>query len=91
MSLATFIAAGVGAWAKRALVSIGVGVVTYAGFSMLKGQLDAAMTTMWGGMPAAVYQLVALAGFVDAVGVWLGALTAAVSMLSLKQLGVLSS
>ncbi|MFA9439303.1 MAG: DUF2523 family protein [Rhodocyclaceae bacterium] len=91
MSLASFIAAGVGPWVKRALVSVGMGVISYAGFSVIKSQLDSAIANMWGGVPATVYQVIALAGFVDAVGVWLGAITAAVSLLTFKKLGMMQA
>lgn len=91
MSWATFIAAGVGPWVKRALGALGMGVISYVGFDAIKGQIATAVAGMWGGMAADVYAVVALAGFVDAVGIWLGAITAAVTLLTVRQLGMLQS
>jgi len=91
MTWGSFIASGVGAWAKKAAVSLGFGIVTYAGFQGIKDQLSGAVGAMWGGMSGDVYAVVALSGFVDAVGVWMGAITAAVSLLSLKRLGMVQA
>lgn len=84
-----FFSAIAGPIAKKVLAALGMGMITFAGFQAIKGQIDSAVSTMWAGMPASVYQVVALAGFVDAVGVWLGALTTAVTLLTIKRLGVL--
>lgn len=89
MSWASMIAAGVGAWAKKGAVSLGLGFVTYAGFQALKDQLASYVTSAWGQIPGDVYSILALGGFVDAVGIWLGALTTVVALLSLKRMGVL--
>lgn len=91
MSWASFLSAAAGPLAKKVLGALGMGAITYAGFEAIKGQISSAVTSMWGGMPADVYSVVALAGFVDAVGVWLGAITTAVALLSFKRLGMLSS
>jgi hypothetical protein len=91
MSWAHFIATGIGGWAKKGAAALGVGVITYAGWSAIKGQVATAITNALGAMGGDVYQLLALAGFVDAIGIWLGALTTAVSLLAIKRLGVLSA
>lgn len=91
MSWASLIAAGVGPWVKKAVGALGMGVISYVGFDAIKGQIASAVGGMWGGMAADVYAVVALGGFVDAVGIWLGAITAAVSLLTFKQLGMLQA
>lgn len=91
MSWAAMIGAGIGAWVKKGAGALGLGLLTYVGFQALKAQVDAAVGSMWGGLHADVYQIVALAGFVDAVGVWLGALGTAVGFLAMRRLGVLSA
>lgn len=91
MSWAKLIDAGIGAWARKAAASLGLGLVSYVGFLAIKSQIDQAVANMWGGMVGEVYQVVALAGFVDAVGVWLGALTTAVSLVSFKRLGAIQA
>ena len=91
MTWGAFFAAAAGPLAKKVLAAIGIGAITYAGFDAIKSQLASAVATMWGGMPADVYAVVALAGFVDAVGVWMGAITTAVALLSFKRLGMLQA
>ncbi|NMG66810.1 DUF2523 domain-containing protein [Azoarcus indigens] len=89
MSWASFISAGVGAWAKKAAGSLGLGLVTYVGFTALKNQFAAAIQGSMGALSGDVYSVLALGGFVDAVGIWLGALTTVVSLLTIKRLGVI--
>lgn len=91
MSWASFISAGIGVWAKKGVAALGVGVITYAGWEAIKGQVGTAVTNALGGIGGDVYQVLALAGFIDAVGIWLGALTTAVSLLAIKRLGVLTA
>lgn len=91
MSWAAMIGAGIGAWVKKGAGALGFGLITYVGFQALKAQVDAGVASMWSGLHADVYHVVALAGFVDAVGVWLGALTTAVSFLAMRRLGVLTA
>lgn len=88
---AAFLASSVGPLAKRVLAALGLGFVVWAGADALKAQVGAAVASAWSGVGADVYQVLALAGIVDAMGVWLGALTAIVALLAFKQLGVLAS
>lgn len=90
-SWAALFGAGVGLWAKKVLVTLGIGIISYAGFSALAGQIKSAVEGAWGGLPTAVYQILALAGIVNAMGVWFGAFTAAVALMSFKKLGLLTA
>lgn len=89
MSWANFIGAGVGVWARKAAAGLGLGVITYVGFEALRGQIDSAVSSMFSGLAADAYQIIALAGFVDAVGIWLGALSAAVGIMAAGKIGLL--
>lgn len=91
MSWASFITGGIGVWTIKGATALGLGVVTYAGFSAIKSQVASAITNSLGALSGGAYQIVALAGFVDAVGIWLGALTAMVTLLSFKRYGVMQS
>lgn len=88
---AAFVAGGIAGWVKKGVAALGVGAITYTGFAVLRDQVSNAVTASLGGLSGNVYQVVALAGFIDAVGVWLGALSVAVTLLSFKRLGALSS
>lgn len=91
MTWAVFFAALAGPLAKRVLVALGMGVITYAGWATVQGQISSAVTGALGGIGASVYQVLALAGFVDCIGIWLAAITTAVTLMTVKRLGVLSS
>lgn len=89
-SWAGFIAAGVGSWVIKGAAALGFGLVTYVGWSIIKGQLDAAVADAVGSMSAALYSIMALAGVMDAIGIWLGALSVVVTLLSFRRLAVLN-
>jgi hypothetical protein len=84
-----FLAGIAGPIVRRVLAALGFGLISYVGFQAIKDQVSAAITASLSGMPQAVYQVLALAGFVDAIGIWLGALTAAAAAMMIKKLGLL--
>lgn len=77
--------------AKRVLLSLGIGFVTMAGLSAVQSQIASAVAAGWSGMPASAYQIVAMAGLINAANVWLSAITVVVSSLAISRLGVLTS
>lgn len=89
MSWAAFIGGSVGVWTKKAVASLGMGVIAYVGFTAAKGMIDDGIQAMLSGIPADAYQIIALAGFIDALGVWLGALTAAATFHAFGKIGML--
>lgn len=91
MSWSSFITGSVGVWTIKGASALGLGMITYAGFSYIKGQVATTITNALGSVGGGAYQIIALAGFVDAVGIWLGALTAAVTLLSYKRFGVMTA
>lgn len=91
MNWSDWLTAGIGTWVLKGAAALGLGVVTYQGWDWVKGQLESAISGATGSMGVSVYQLMALAGFVDAIGIWLGAFTAAVSLLSFRKLAMLSA
>jgi len=73
---------------KKALTSIGVGVVSYAAVSAgLSGALNAAKAA-WGGLGGEALSLIQLAGVNTAASIMAGALTARVALMALKKLEV---
>lgn len=89
MTWAAFVGAGVAVWAKKVLVSLGVGVVSYAGLSALKAQIDTLIQTQVAGIPADAYSIFAMAGLIDAVNIWLSAFAIIVAMTVVKRFGIL--
>ena len=90
MTWATLIMALVGPIAKRVLVALGLGVVTFTGVDIaLQATLSQAKAAWAGGFAGPVADLVALAGMNTALSILAGALTARVTMLTLKRFAVL--
>lgn len=87
---AAFLGGIAGSLAKRVLVALGFGVVSYAGFAALKTQFDALITDYLGQFSASVYNILALGGLIDSIGVWAGAVTTVMALSALKKLTMTS-
>lgn len=88
MSLGAWILGLVGPWAVKALTYIGVGVVSYAGIAAALSVAEDAVLAHVTGFPAAAYQVLALAGFLQAVNIWLAALALQAVILATPKLGL---
>lgn len=90
-SIAAWLYSIVAALANRVLISLGFGFLTLGGsLWYIKSQLDSQIDQYLGDMWPDVYQIAALAGFVDAIGIWLGAITTVLTFLALKRLVALA-
>lgn len=76
------------AWpiAKKVLLMMGIGWATYEGLGLVATQAQNALVTQWGLLPASMLQIASLAGFPQAIGIILGAITARVSFIMLGKL-----
>lgn len=73
--------------AKKVLLMLGIGWVTYQGLGLVVGQVNSEVGALWGGMPSAVLQIASLSGVVESVGILLGALAARASLMAIGKLG----
>lgn len=80
-----------GPLAKRVLIALGLGLITFGGLSALQGQVASAISGAWSGVPAGAYQILALSGCVDAVNVWLAALATVAASMAIKRYGVVTA
>lgn len=66
------------AWplAKKILVSLGIGVVTYTGLTLIGNQISDSVISIWGQVPASLMQIGSLLGIPQAIGITLGAFSA---------------
>lgn len=87
--LASFLALISGPLVKKVLVALGFGLITYTGFVSIKSTIDSQITSYLSSLTLPIYQLLGLIGFIDAVGIWLGALTTVVGVLAVKRFGLL--
>lgn len=85
--LGAFLSATIGTLAKKVLVALGFGTVTYVG---LQGAFDAVQSQVvsnYGSMSGASMMLLDLAGGGQVVGIILGAISARIGLISLSHLG----
>jgi len=84
--LGTFLLAIAGPIAKRLLVSLGFGIVSYAAVGTALTQVLSAAKNAWGGLAAEPLAIIQIAGINTAVSIVAGALVAKVGLNSLKKL-----
>lgn len=71
---------------RRVLLALGFGLITFAGLSVVESQISSAMADAWGGVGGDVYAVLALGGWVDAVGIWLSAVATVVAWMSIARI-----
>jgi len=86
VSWAGFLAAIAGPLVRRIALALGFGVVSFAGLSVVKAQIDSAVQVAWQGLAADVYAVISMGGFVDAVAYWLAAITTVVAYTAISRL-----
>lgn len=89
-SLFVWILSAIGPIAKRLLASIGVGWITYEGYSYVVDQAKSSLVAAWGGMTADAMSMASASGFGVAFGIVLGAFTFKITSSVFTRLGKLS-
>jgi Protein of unknown function (DUF2523) len=89
MSLGSWLLALSGPIARQVVVSLGIGVVTYAGVDSVVGALLSEAKAAWSGMPAKVAAYVAIAGVNTGLSIFAGAVVARLALIPLKSLRLL--
>ncbi|MFZ1494508.1 MAG: DUF2523 family protein [Candidatus Competibacter denitrificans] len=85
-NIAAWLFAIIGPLAKHLLTVLGFGFLVWKGLGTIRDQIASAVNSALSLIHPDIYQIVALAGFVDVIGIWLGAITAAVTVLGAKKL-----
>lgn len=85
-----FLAAAIVPLAKKLLLGIGIGMIIYSGLEPIKAELNVMVQQQFDSMGQNVYAICALAGFVDAAGIWLGAISSVMSMMAYRRIGMLA-
>ena len=75
--------------ARQVMISLGIGVATYAGLDLAVGGLIQSSANSINSMPAQAAQLFGLAGGFQALSIIAGGLTFRVSMIALKRFKLL--
>ena len=76
--------------AKKVLLALGIGVLTYSGLTLLATQAQNEIIALWGQVPASMANMAALLGIPQSIGVILGGVTARVALISVGRLGRIS-
>lgn len=90
MGLGTFLASIAGPLAKKVMVSLGIGVVSYAALTAALAAVLSSAKSAWGGLGGDVLALIEMAGVGVAASIFAGALMARVSMQVLKRFELLA-
>lgn len=85
--LGAFLSTAIGALAKKALVALGLGTLTYVGLDVAFNAAKAQVISSFGATSADSLALINLAGVGQAIGIILGALSARVGLAALSRIG----
>lgn len=75
---------------KKALVSLGVGAVTYAGLQAAASSAVSAAQTAFGGVGAGPAAILAMSGIFTAMSIIAGGIMAGITMVAVKRLQMLT-
>jgi hypothetical protein len=89
MTWAVWILGLVAPIAKKVMVALGVGILTVTGFDLAIGQLTTLINQSIGGTTADILGIATMMGIPEAIGIMLGGITSAASLMVVKRLGVL--
>lgn len=89
--LGAFLSAGVGYLAVRALMGVGVGIISYTAVSALLATLLSLAQGHYNNIPTFALQIIGLAGFGQAIGIIAGAITFRATFVFMAKLGRLPS
>ena len=70
---------------KRVLVALGIGLVSYAGYTALANQVRDAVLAQWGTLPANFIAIASLAGCGQALGIILSAMIARAGIIAIQK------
>jgi hypothetical protein len=86
-----FLIALAGPVARRVLLSLGLGVISYAGLALVAAEVKDYVIASYGGLSGSVLDLLNLIGFGQATGVILGAIIARAAFAAVSRIGVMSA
>lgn len=87
MQLAAWLIALAWPIAKKILVSLGIGMISYGGLSLIGDQIESAVLDAWGQIGGATLAIATLGGIPQAIGIILGAINARLAYMVVGRLG----
>lgn len=81
------------AWplAKKVLVALGIGVVTYGGLQYVGAQVSGAVQSSYGALGGYTLDILNLAGIGESMGITLGAINARIALVAVGKIGRVAS
>jgi|GEM_PF-1324749 len=76
---------------RKALVALGLGVVSYAGLTIVANQVRDAVISNYGAISGSVLDLLNLLGAGQALGIILGGIVARAAFAAISRIGVMST
>lgn len=73
----------------KIVLSLGLGLLTFAGYLEVMDYLESQVVSAWGGIPAAALAYLTIAGFTDALGIILAALSIRAAITFAPRLGLI--
>lgn len=89
--LGAFLAGAAAPLVKKVLVALGIGIVSYGGLSVLYGQAQSLVVSHWGQLGGAALQIGSLAGFPQACGIILSALSARIALVAVQRFALVAT
>ena len=77
--------------ARKILVGLGIGWVTYESFGFLVTQLQNAVIGAWGQVGGVTFQILSLAGVPESLGIVLGGFSARAALMAVARLGKIAT
>ncbi|MBN8764050.1 MAG: hypothetical protein BGP20_07025 [Thiobacillus sp. 63-78] len=90
-NLAVFLLGLVTPLVRKALVALGLGVISYAGLALIANQVRDAVIANYGAMSGSVLDLLNLLGAGQALGIILGGIIARAAFAAVSRIGVMSA
>ena len=86
-TLISWLLAAIGPLVRKALLTLGIGALSYAGVQGIINQLFSAVQLSWGAVGGVTQNVLTMAGVPEAVGIILGAYSAKASFIVLSKFG----
>ena len=77
--------------AKKVLVGLGIGALTYAGLTAIGSQIQSAVVSSWGAMGSVTLAILALGGCTKSVGIILSAISARIAIIAVGKIGKITA
>ncbi|MFY9327487.1 MAG: DUF2523 domain-containing protein [Georgfuchsia sp.] len=85
-NFASWLVALAGPVAKRVLIALGIGVVSYAGYSSIVEQIKTLVLNQWGSLTGPMVVFLSIGGIGESLGILLSALATRAALMAAERL-----